>query len=214
MEAWSARSDRRPQRSPRAHAWHARICNEPLEIFAIDRHAIKRGRFLAGCLAEKQDVLIVDPTTVPTKECFRRYADRFLGRDLEGPERGRRSVPIFAVVFFAHIDGKQQKFSIGRDRDSSVPTHAAVWNGFLDLPLREHASVETDLIDVGHVLAKDRSLVARPSRGVKRGLVLGPLFQEAKLCSVPSDGCQVPDLVFSQGEENAFSIGRPHWIIR
>src|ERR1700730_510847 len=196
MEAWSARSDRR-QRSPRAHAWHARICNESLEILAIDRHAIKRGRFLADCLAEQQDVLIVDPTTVPAKEYFRRYADHFLRRDLEGPERGRRSVPIFAVVFFAHIDGKQQKFSIGRDRDSSVPAHAAVRNDFLDLPLREQRAVQTDLIDVRHVLAKDRSLVARPSRGVKRGLVLGSLFQEAKLCSVRSDGCQVPGPVFS-----------------
>src|SRR6267143_336257 len=113
MEAWSARSDRRLQRSPRARAWHARICNETLEISAIDLHAIKRGRFLALLLAQEQDIVAVDPTTVPTKECFRRYADRFLGRDLEGPERGRRSVPIFAVVFFAHIDGKEQKFSIG-----------------------------------------------------------------------------------------------------
>src|SRR5260370_34904221 len=119
MEAWSARSDRRPQRSPRAHARHARICNEPLEIFAIDRHAIKRGRFLAGCLAEQQDVLIIDPTTVPTKECFRRYADRFLRRDLESPERGRRSIPLIAVVFFAHVYGKQQKDSIGLVTDAS-----------------------------------------------------------------------------------------------
>src|ERR1700681_4557356 len=168
MEAWSAQSDRR-RRSPRAHAWHARICNESLEIFAINRHAIKRGRFLAGCLAEQQDVLIVDPTTVPAKECFRRYADHFLRRDLESPERGRRSVPIFAVVFFAHIDGKQQKFSVGRDRDASVPTHAAVRNGFFYCPLREHASIETDLINVRHVLAKNRSLVASPARGIRRG---------------------------------------------
>src|SRR5438876_4117687 len=196
MEAWSAQSDSR-QRSPRARAWHARICNEPLEIFAIDRHAIKRGRFLAGCLAEQQDVLIIDPTTIPTKECFRRYADRFLSRDLEGPERRRRAVPIFAVVFFAHIDGKEQEFSIGRDRDAPVPTHTAIRNGFLDLPLREHASVETDLTNVRYVLAKNRSPVATPGRGIKRGFVLRAFFWNAKIRSIRSNRRQVPDFVLS-----------------
>src|SRR6266446_2021144 len=175
MAGWFAQSGRR-RRSRRAHTRHARICNEPLEIFAIDRHAIKRGRFLALRLAQEQDVVAVDPTTVPTKEHFRRYADHFLRRDLEGPERGRRAVPIFAVVFFAHIDGKEQKFSIGRDRDASVPTHTAIRNGFLDLPLREHASVETDLTNVRYVLAKNRSLVASPGRGIKRGFVLRTFF--------------------------------------
>src|SRR5438309_4005517 len=135
MAAWFAQSDRR-RRSWRAHAWHARICNESLEIFAIYRHSIKRGRFLALRLAQEQDVVAVDPTTVPAKERFWRYTDHFLRRDFEGPERGRRSVPIFAVVFFAHIDGKEQKSSIGRDRDAPVPAHAAVRNDFLDVPLR------------------------------------------------------------------------------
>src|SRR5438445_11576017 len=121
MEAWSARSDRRPQRSPRARAWHARICNEPLEIFAIDRHAIKRGRFLAGCLAEKQDVLIIDPTTIPTKDCFRRYADRFLSRDPEGPERSRRPVPTLPAAFFANTDATHQDSTIARTRDAPAP---------------------------------------------------------------------------------------------
>src|SRR3989442_1462384 len=95
------------------------------------------------------------------------------------------------------IRGGKSRWRRGPCNRIDAGAHGAVRNDFLDTPLREHASIETDLINVRHVLAKDRSLVARPSRGVKRGLVLGSLFQEAKLCSVRSNGRQVPDLVFS-----------------
>src|SRR6266536_1453847 len=158
--------------SRRAHRWKTRIFDRAFQVLAVDRHPIKRGRFLAGRLTQKQNIVVVDPATVPAEECFPRDARRFLRRDFESPQCWWRSIPISAVMFLAHVDGKKQTFTVGRDRDAPVTAYAAVWNDFLDVPLcEEDGAVETDLIDIG--LAKNRALVARPARRIKRGLILG-----------------------------------------
>src|SRR2546426_12723266 len=110
-------------------------------MFSIDRHSIKRCRFFASCLAEKQNFVVVDPTTVPAKERFWRDADCFLCGDFKCPERRRRTVPIFAMMRLTHVDGKKKPFSIGRDGDASVTAHAAVRNNFFDVPLSEDCSI-------------------------------------------------------------------------
>jgi hypothetical protein len=67
----------------RAHRWEARIFNQALQVFAVDRHSIKRGRFLARGLTQKQNIVVVDPATVPAEKCFRRDAHRFLRGDFK-----------------------------------------------------------------------------------------------------------------------------------
>jgi len=86
MAVWCDRLASRARHSRCAHRGKTRILDQPFQVLAVDRHPIKRGRFFAGGLSQKQNIVVVDPATVPAEECFPRDAHRLLRRDFKYPQ--------------------------------------------------------------------------------------------------------------------------------
>src|SRR6266478_8700908 len=168
----------------RAHAWKTRVLDQALQIFSVGRHSINRIFLFDGGAAEKKNVVVVEPNAVPAKQFFRRQPHCFLRLEIERPERWQRPVPIFAAGFFAHVDAQKQSLAVRRNVNPTVAAHITFWHDLVDLPLCANRAVESDLIDVRDVLAKNRLSVVRPDRRVTGHFILNTGLEHMEIGAV------------------------------
>jgi hypothetical protein len=122
--------------------------------------------------------------------------------------------PNFASRFFAHIDAQKQSLAIRRHIDATVAAHITFRHDLVDLPLRAHRAVEADLVNVRHVLAKNRLAVARPNRRVTRHFTLHAGLEHVEIRAVGIHHGKIPDFVRTRSEKDLFPVSRPARVVR
>src|SRR5262249_14937801 len=80
--------------------------------------------------------------------------------------------------------------------------------------LRAHRAVEADLVNVRHVLAKNRLPVARPNRRVTRHFILHARLEHVEIRAVRIHDDKIPDFVRTRGEKDLLPVSCPTWVIR
>ncbi len=115
--------------------------------------------------------------------------------------------------FLAHIDAEKQSLAIGRDIDAAVAAHITFRHDLVDLPLGAHRAVEAELVNVRHVLAKNRLAVARPNRRITRHFTLHAGFKHVEIRAVRIHHGKIPDFVRTRSEKDLLSVSRPTRVI-